>query len=83
MYIILYNLGYNSQLLELYADFFIYKPKEPENPEDPVCAVIYEECDYKGDSFTLCDRKMSLPKDGWKKPVNNHTIYRLKVSRCQ
>lgn len=37
---------------------------------DPSCAEIYSECNYTGDSVSVCDRVNSFPKSGWNKPVN-------------
>lgn len=60
----------DTMLARLYADFFIYVPRPDLIEEIKECAVVYEECDYKGDSFVVCDKKLSFPKDGWNKPVS-------------
>lgn len=41
---------------------------------DPACAEIYSECNYTGDSVSVCDRVNSFPKSGWNKPVKSYFI---------
>lgn len=63
------------------ADFFIYVPRPDLIEEIKECAIVYEECDYKGDSFMVCDRNLSFPKNGWSKPVSN--LYYFKGEKFQ
>ncbi|CAK68776.1 unnamed protein product (macronuclear) [Paramecium tetraurelia] len=64
----------NSQLLEGQLNWFVYVPKPDAGVTDPDCAQVWESCNYQGDSFTVCDRKMSFPKDGWNKPVKSFKV---------
>jgi hypothetical protein len=38
---------------------------------DPDCAEIFSECDFNGDSISICDRIQSLPEEGWNKPIRS------------
>ncbi|CAD8064358.1 unnamed protein product [Paramecium sonneborni] len=64
----------NSQLMEGSIQWFVYVPKPDAGVSDPDCAQVWESCNYQGDSFTVCDRKMSFPKDGWNKPVKSFKV---------
>ncbi|CAD8109088.1 unnamed protein product [Paramecium sonneborni] len=41
---------------------------------DPNCAELFSECNFNGDSITVCDRIPDLPAYGWSKPIKSLTV---------
>jgi hypothetical protein len=46
---------------------------------DPNCAELFAECNFEGDSITVCDRIDSLPDKGWAKPIRSLTVPHQRV----
>lgn len=52
----------------------VYAPDTDLKIFDPNCAELFSECDFKGDSITVCDRIPDLPDAGWSKPIKSLTV---------
>jgi hypothetical protein len=59
--------------------YFLYLPELSEKLFDSECAEIFEGCNFEGDSMTICDRVVSMPKSGWNKPIKSFKIPEGKV----
>lgn len=67
-----YEIGYFIVLYRRDPNFKVF---------DPDCAEIFSECEFKGDSISICDRIQSLPEEGWNKPIRSIKIPAQKVLR--
>lgn len=65
---------WDSALYQADINYFIYVPDKSQKMFDPVCAEIFSDCNYEGDSVTICDRVNSFPKTGWNKPIKSYYI---------
>lgn len=53
-------------------NYFLYIPDLEMKIADDECAEIFEECNYQGDSLTICTFENNVPKNtGWNKPVKS------------
>jgi len=48
---------------------------------DDNCAEIFDECSFRGDSITLCEKVTSLPQMGWAKPIKSLSVPTGRVLR--
>lgn len=46
---------------------------------NPSCAELFSECNFEGDSISICDREKDLPAAGWSKPIKSIAVPEQRV----
>jgi len=65
--------------MQFELQYFLYIPNLDAVIIDEECAEIYENCNYSGDSLTICTKEDNVPKAGWNKPVKSIRVPQDKV----
>ncbi|CAD8100335.1 unnamed protein product [Paramecium primaurelia] len=71
-----YNLvtWWDTQIYGVFHQTAIFVADTTYKIFDPDCAELFSECNFKGDSVTVCDRIPDLPGYGWSKPIRSLTV---------
>jgi hypothetical protein len=75
--VILYFLsskGWDSVIYQISYQIVIYKPDPGMKILDKNCAELFTECNFSGESISICDKINSLPEKGWAKTVKSLTV---------
>lgn len=72
--IIISIIGWDSIAYGVFHQAAVYAFDGEMKLFDPLCAELFSECDFGGDSITVCDRNPDLPAGGWSKPVKSVSV---------